>query len=246
MRAWGHQPEWGVRAARPGSVGAVGPACGEVGGGDGDELVVVLADALEERDLRELGDHVDGVGRACVAVGAHLVERGRSGTGRWPNGSPAIQDGSLQPPLSRTLTTAADDTRLVTICTGFFVLAAVGLLDGRPATTHGAYTQHFRSLFPDVELRPDVLYVDDDTILTSAGGAAGLDLCLHIVRRDHGSEVANRASRSCLVPPWREGNQAQFVEIPVPEVEDSTTGSPGVYRKTIRYEEGEFGERRAN
>ncbi|MYT31697.1 MULTISPECIES: helix-turn-helix domain-containing protein [unclassified Streptomyces] len=141
-----------------------------------------------------------------------------------PNGSPAIHDGSLQPALAHTLTAIADDTRLVTICTGSFVLAAAGLLDNRPATTHWAYTQHFRSLFPDVELLPDVLYVDDGTILTSAGGAAGLDLCLHIVRRDHGSEVANRASRSCVVPPWREGNQAQFVETPVPETTGSTTG----------------------
>ncbi|MFH9865620.1 GlxA family transcriptional regulator [Streptomyces lydicus] len=141
-----------------------------------------------------------------------------------PNGSPAIQDGSLQPPLSQKLISAADESRLVTICTGSFVLAATGLLNGRPATTHWAYTRHFRALFPDVELRPDVLYVDDDAILTSAGGAAGLDLCLHIVRRDYGSEVANRASRSCVVPPWREGNQAQFVEAPVPEVTGSTTG----------------------
>ncbi|MFJ8953498.1 GlxA family transcriptional regulator [Streptomyces sp. NPDC102381] len=141
-----------------------------------------------------------------------------------PNGSSATQDGSLQPALKHALTAAAENTRLVTICTGSFVLAAAGLLDGRPATTHWDYTQHFRSLFPEVELRPDVLYVDDHDILTSAGGAAGLDLCLHIVRRDHGSEVANRASRSCVVPPWREGNQAQFVEKPVPEAVGASTG----------------------
>ncbi|WP_406134584.1 GlxA family transcriptional regulator [Streptomyces sp. NBC_01089] len=141
-----------------------------------------------------------------------------------PNGSSAIRDGTLQPALAHALTAAADDTRMVTICTGSFVLAATGLLDHRQATTHWSYTQHFRSLFPDVELLPDVLYVDDDTILSSAGGAAGLDLCLHIVRRDHGSEVANRASRSCVVPPWREGNQAQVVETPVPEATGSTTG----------------------
>ncbi|AJE85968.1 MULTISPECIES: GlxA family transcriptional regulator [Streptomyces] len=141
-----------------------------------------------------------------------------------PTGSSALTDGTLPPALLRELTRAAPDTRLVTICTGSFVLAAAGLLDGRPATTHWAYTQRFGALFPRVELLPDVLYVDDGDILTSAGGAAGLDLCLHIVRKDHGSAVANRASRSCVVPPWREGGQAQFVEAPVPETSGATTG----------------------
>ena len=104
----------------------------------------------------------------------------------------------------------------MSICTGAFVLAAAGLLDGRPATTHWAYADRFRALYPQVRLDPDVLFVDDGDVLTSAGVAAGIDLCLHVVRRDHGSEVANRAARRCVVPPWRDGGQAQFIERPVP------------------------------
>ena len=95
--------------------------------------------------------------------------------------------------------------RIMSICTGAFVLAAAGLLDGRPATTHWAYADGFRALFPAVKLDPDVLFVDDGDVLTSAGVAAGIDLCLHVVRPDYGSAVANRAARRCVVPPWRDG-----------------------------------------
>jgi len=108
-------------------------------------------------------------------------------------------------------------TRIMSICTGSFVLAALGLLDDRPATTHWAWADAFRTLFPKVRLDPDVLFVDDGDVLTSAGVAAGIDLCLHVVRRDHGSEVANRAARRCVVPPWRDGGQSQFIERPMPE-----------------------------
>ena len=83
----------------------------------------------------------------------------------------------------------------MSICTGAYVLAAAGLLDGRPATTHWMRTEPFRSFFPTVQLDPDVLYVDDGDVLTSAGNAAGIDLLLHVVRRDHGAEVANRVAR---------------------------------------------------
>jgi transcriptional regulator GlxA family with amidase domain len=111
----------------------------------------------------------------------------------------------------------------MSICTGAFVLAAAGLLDDRPATTHWAYEEQFRAHFPRVKLDPDVLFVDDGDVLTSAGVAAGLDLCLHVVRNDHGSAVANRAARRCVVPPWRDGGQSQFIERPVPEVGDTST-----------------------
>jgi transcriptional regulator GlxA family with amidase domain len=106
---------------------------------------------------------------------------------------------------------AARGVRIMSICTGAFVLAAAGLLDGRPATTHWHYTEQFRRLFPAVRLDPDVLYVDDGDVLTSAGVAAGVDLCLHVVRNDHGSVVANRAARRCVVPSWRAGGQSQFI-----------------------------------
>jgi transcriptional regulator GlxA family with amidase domain len=108
-------------------------------------------------------------------------------------------------------------TRIMSICTGAFVLAGLGLLDGRPATTHWAWAEEFRSLYPRVRLDPDVLFVDDGDVMTSAGVAAGIDLCLHVVRKDHGSEVANGAARRGVVPPWRDGGQSQFIERPMPE-----------------------------
>ena len=114
------------------------------------------------------------------------------------------------------LTTAAGSARVVSICTGAFVLAAAGLLDGRPATTHWAHAAAFTALFPQVALDADVLFVDDGDVLTSAGNAAGIDLLLHVVRRDHGSEVANDLARRRVVAPWREGGQAQFVARPLP------------------------------
>lgn len=107
--------------------------------------------------------------------------------------------------------------RVVAICTGAFTLAATGVLDGRRATTHWAHVDAFRALYPQVELDPDVLFVDDGDILTSAGVAAGIDLCLHLVRRDHGAAVATATARRNVVAPWREGGQAQFVASHVPD-----------------------------
>jgi transcriptional regulator GlxA family with amidase domain len=131
--------------------------------------------------------------------------------------------GVLPAEVAAALATVPPETRLVTICTGAFVLAAAGLLDGVPATTHWMQAERFRRLFPRVDLRPDVLFVDNGRTLTSAGGAAGVDLCLHIVRSDHGSDVANAAARRCVVPPWREGGQAQFIEHPVPAHSTAST-----------------------
>ncbi|HST39449.1 MAG TPA: helix-turn-helix domain-containing protein [Conexibacter sp.] len=131
--------------------------------------------------------------------------------------------GELPPELDELLRALPRRTRILSICTGSFVLAAAGLLDGLPATTHWCQADRFARLFPRVELRPDVLFVDNGRVLTSAGGAAGVDLCLHVVRRDHGAAVANAAARRCVVPPWRDGGQAQFIERPVPEVSTATT-----------------------
>ncbi|MFD5177447.1 GlxA family transcriptional regulator [Nocardia sp. NPDC058379] len=116
-------------------------------------------------------------------------------------------------------------TRVVSICTGAFVLAAAGLLDGRPATTHWRMAALFRRHFPLVRLDPDVLFVDDGDVLTSAGAASGVDLCLHIVRADHGSAVANEVARRCVVPPWREGGQAQYIDLPVPDPAMASTAA---------------------
>ncbi|WP_067502287.1 helix-turn-helix domain-containing protein [Actinoplanes sp. TFC3] len=106
--------------------------------------------------------------------------------------------------------------RVVSLCTGAFVLAAAGLLDGLRATTHWAHTGQLAARHPRVQVDPDVLYVDNATVLTSAGKAAALDLCLHLVRRDHGSAIANLVARRLVVPPHRAGGQAQYVTTPVP------------------------------
>ncbi|MFF1836500.1 helix-turn-helix domain-containing protein [Streptomyces sp. NPDC058231] len=110
--------------------------------------------------------------------------------------------------------------RVASLCTGAFVLAAAGLLDGRRATTHWAHTETLATRFPRVEVDPDVLYVDNGSVLTSAGKAAAMDLCLHLVRLDRGSSIANAAARRLVVPPHRAGGQAQFVATPVPAQAD--------------------------
>ncbi|MEV7805697.1 helix-turn-helix domain-containing protein [Microbispora sp. NPDC088329] len=106
---------------------------------------------------------------------------------------------------------AARGTRVASICAGAFTLAAAGLLDGLRATTHWAAAPALARRFPLVDVRPDVLYVDNGQVLTSAGAAAGLDLCLHMIRRDHGSAVAADAARLSVMPLEREGGQAQFI-----------------------------------
>jgi putative intracellular protease/amidase len=125
--------------------------------------------------------------------------------------------GTLPPEVAEALALIPPGARIMSICTGAFVLGAAGILDGRPATTHWAYAEQFRRLYPEVRLDEDVLFVDDGDVLTSAGLGAGVDLCLHVVRRDHGHEVANRAARYCVVPPWRDGGQSQYIERQVPE-----------------------------
>ena len=125
-------------------------------------------------------------------------------------GGPPVVEGRLDPSVAAALAGRRPDARLVSICTGAYVLAAAGVLDGRPATTHWMRTEPFCTFFPEVRLDPDVLYVDDGDVLTSAGNAAGIDLLLHVVRRDHGAEVANRVARRNVVAPWRDGGQSQF------------------------------------
>ena len=107
--------------------------------------------------------------------------------------------------------------RLVSICSGAFVLAATGLLNDRRATTHWKFSDKLNKLYPQINVESDVLYVDEEDILTSAGGAAGIDLCLHIIRKDFGTVVANNVARHLVVSPHREGGQAQFIDKPVGE-----------------------------
>jgi transcriptional regulator GlxA family with amidase domain len=107
--------------------------------------------------------------------------------------------------------------QLVGLCLGAYVLAEAGLLDGRRATTHWAYAQDFSARYPQVEVDADVLYIDAGDVLTSAGTAAGIDACLHLLRRQYGAGPANSVARRLVVPPHRQGGQAQFIEQPLPE-----------------------------
>ena len=120
----------------------------------------------------------------------------------------------------------ARGARLMSICSGVFALAATGLLAGRRATTHWHYVEQLASAYPDIRVEPDVLYVDEGRVLTSAGSAAGIDLCLHVVRADFGPEIANRLARRLVVPPHREGGQAQFIERPVPPAREAVRFAP--------------------
>ncbi len=127
---------------------------------------------------------------------------------------PGWRDPAERPPepLLHALRAAhANGTRLFSICSGVFILAAAGLLDGKRATTHWRYTEALQSRFPKIRVQPDVLYVDDENILTSAGSAAGIDAGLHLIRQDHGSAVANAVARRLVLPPHRDGGQAQFI-----------------------------------
>jgi transcriptional regulator GlxA family with amidase domain len=110
---------------------------------------------------------------------------------------------------------AGNGARVVSVCTGAFALAAAGLLDGKRATTHWRNAQRLQTLHPAVAVDAGVLYIDEGSVSTSAGVAAGIDLCLHLVRRDYGTEAANRIARRMVVAPHREGGQAQFIERPV-------------------------------
>jgi AraC family transcriptional activator FtrA len=109
----------------------------------------------------------------------------------------------------------ARGARFLSICSGVFVLAAAGLLSGKRATTHWRYVDDLATAYPDVQVEPDVLYVDEGNVITSAGSAAGIDACLHLVRRDFGAKIANQVARRLVVPPHRDGGQAQYVAAPV-------------------------------
>jgi AraC family transcriptional activator FtrA len=133
----------------------------------------------------------------------------------------------IDPALIDALRRAYDrGARMVSYCSGAFALAAAGILDGRPATTHWMYADKLARRYPAVQVVPDVLYVDDGRVLTSAGTSAGIDLSLHIVRLDYGSEVANSVARRMVVPPHRDGGQAQYVDLPVPPVDDTIVLGP--------------------
>jgi AraC family transcriptional regulator, transcriptional activator FtrA len=155
------------------------------------------------------------VGGFGLAVEGGLEQLAQADTVVLP-GSPDVHGEPSSAVVESLLDAHASGGRLVSICSGAFVLAATGLLDGRRATTHWRYASLLQRRYPRVEVTPEVLYVDGDDLLTSAGTAAGIDLCLHIVRKDHGARVANQVARRMVVAAHRDGGQAQFIERPVP------------------------------
>ncbi|MGW7686786.1 helix-turn-helix domain-containing protein [Kribbella sp. NPDC054772] len=160
-------------------------------------------------------------GPGPVQVGPFVVEPSESL--EWIAGAdtvlvPAVAD--VDEPLSGELIEAVRaaseaGARIASLCTGAFVLGAAGLLDGRLATTHWAHTDVLAARFPEAFVDPDVLYTDNGQVLTAAGKAAAIDLCLHLIHLDHGATVANTVARRLVVPPHRAGGQAQFVATPV-------------------------------
>ena len=121
-------------------------------------------------------------------------------------------------PLLKKIRAAVErGARVCSICSGVFVLAAAGVLDGKTVTTHWRYADKLQQRYPQLRVKPDALYVDEGQVITSAGSAAGLDMLLHLVRRDYGSAIANRVAQRLVVPPHREGGQAQFVPRPMPQ-----------------------------
>ncbi|QGG95068.1 helix-turn-helix domain-containing protein [Actinomarinicola tropica] len=153
-------------------------------------------------------------GGATLTPSAALDAVAHAGTVIVPNASPVAP--ATSPAMIDALCDAhARGARIVSFCSGAFALAEAGLLDGRPATTHWVFAEELAARFPAVQLRENVLFVDDGDVLTSAGTAAAIDLALHIVRRDHGADVANTVARRMVVPPHRDGGQAQFVAQPV-------------------------------
>ncbi|MFF7356789.1 GlxA family transcriptional regulator [Streptomyces filipinensis] len=177
--------------------------------GAADGHYEVLTCTVDGRPVRTSADFTIG-----VAHGPELLET--ADTVVVTSMPPAYIPAQLPDEVAAALARIRPDARIVSICTAAFVLAEAGLLDGRRATTHWQVAELFRRRFPRVDLDPDVLFVDDGRILTSAGAASGVDVCLHIVRTDHGSELANSVARRCVVPPFRDGGQAQYIEQPVP------------------------------
>lgn len=133
-----------------------------------------------------------------------------------------IRDDYPEEALQALRQAAEDGANILTVCSGVFIAGAAGLLDGRRCTTHWMYTDELAQRFPSAEVDEDVLFVDDLNLITSAGTAAGIDACLHLVRRELGSDIANRIARRMVVPPQRSGGQRQFIPAPMPEV--STDG----------------------
>lgn len=191
---------------------------------EGAELYEVLTCSPQPGDVPTFADFSLSVAHGTGILGhaqTVVIPAAQEDYQPLPGGEPSAQ---MREAFARIRT----GTRIASVCTGAFALAAAGLLDGRRATTHWNHSEAFRSLYPTVDLVPDVLYVDEGDVLTSAGEAAGIDMCLHMIRRDHGTAVANAVARTTVVPPHRDGGQAQFIRLPVPA---PSTGGIGAARE---------------
>ena len=165
--------------------------------------------------------HVATTSGFATAVGHGLRALEAAGTVIVPGFSP--HDRALPPPVLAALRRAyRRGARMVSICTGAFALAQAGILDGRRAATHWRHAGELAAAFPAVTVDPDVLYVDQGQLLTSAGVAAGIDLCLHLIRADHGTRAANAVARQVVIAPHRDGGQAQYIRQPVQAEADAS------------------------
>lgn len=197
----------------PMEVGLVHQLFGAARAADGVPLYEVITCALTPGEIRTDADFTMGVAHGPEA----LVEADTVIVPAAHEEDQELSPGGLCTELADAVASIRSGTRVASICTGAFVLAAAGLLDGRRATTHWNAARQFHARFPLVDLEPSVLYVDEGKVLTAAGEASGIDLCLHMIRRDHGSAVANEVARKAVVPPHRDGGQAQFIRRPVPK-----------------------------
>ncbi|AOS63663.1 GlxA family transcriptional regulator [Actinoalloteichus hymeniacidonis] len=210
---------------RPGlltmELGVVHRLFGQARDAGGESLYEVVTCALEPGQLRTDADITVAVAHGIAALTeADTVIVPASDEDYDPD------DCRIGAPLASAMASLRPGTRIASICSGSRVLAAAGLLDGRRATTHWRSGGRFRELFPAVEWAEDVLYTDDGDVLTGGGVAAGIDLCLHMIRRDHGSAVANEVARGTVVAPHRPGGQAQFGRpSAAPVSTSSSTGS---------------------
>lgn len=167
---------------------------------------------------------VCGRTRAALTTSAGFTLRPQAGLAALADANTIIVPGyfphRIPPPQSVLVAlraAAKRGARMTSICTGAFALAAAGLLDGRTVTTHWGMAAELEELFPNVRVDPDVLYIDDNLVLTSAGVTAGVDLCLHIVRKDLGAHIANDIARHLVASPHRAGGQAQYIPTPLPD-----------------------------
>ena len=172
----------------------------------------ILEDAYELLVCAATEPPLRATGGITIDTPYRLADVARADTVIVPAGSKEPSDDVVE-----ALRDAYDrGARILSVCSGAFVLGHAGLLDGRRATTHWMYTDLLAEMFPLAKVDPDVLYVIDGRVMTSAGTAAGIDLCLNLVRMDYGAEVANAFARRMVVPPHRDGGQSQFVQAPVP------------------------------